>query len=358
MLATNASGSFASLFNVSYGADGQASTGALAYTLGIGVVGADSGLDDTLTGNSVFLFLSNGGTTITGKEGTSLADAGTGDTVFVISVNAATGVVTLDQQRAVIHTPDTGPDQAVTLADGVITLTATAKDGDLDTASRTENVGDRFIFKDDAPSITVEDASGTYAAGAARRLGSRPRQRRVQVAERDAGQLRDRRQRRRHRRRRAHQDGRLRLRGVDHGRLQRRRHRRDGRFHADLRSERRDLRPPGDDPAHDDHDLRHLAGVADRPAVRTRCRLCCSAAARREPTTSCSSASFRPRRYEAWPPSYERHPRPGGGRRATGPDRGADRGAVPAPEPDQPRDADERVHLGHRRQQQQPQRRE
>ena len=139
----------------------------MAYTLGIGVVGADSGLDDTLTGNSVFLFLSNGGTTITGKEGTSLADAGTGDTVFVISVNANTGVVTLDQQRAVIHTPDTGPDQAVTLADGVITLTATAKDGDLDTASRTENVGDRFTFKDDAPLLTVDDATGTYDAGAA-----------------------------------------------------------------------------------------------------------------------------------------------------------------------------------------------
>ena len=108
----------------------------MAYALGIGVVGADSGLDDTLTGNSVFLFLSNGGTTITGKEGTSLADAATGDTVFVISVDAATGVVTLDQQRAVIHTPDTGPDQAVTLADNVITLTATATDGDLDTASQ------------------------------------------------------------------------------------------------------------------------------------------------------------------------------------------------------------------------------
>ena len=53
-------------------------------------------------GNSVFLFLSADGTTITGKEGTDLADAGTGDTVFVISVNADTGVVALDQ-RACRH---------------------------------------------------------------------------------------------------------------------------------------------------------------------------------------------------------------------------------------------------------------
>ena len=154
-LGTNASGSFASLFNVAFGSDGPKDTDGVAgedadavtYALGIGVVGANSGLVDTATGNSVFLFLSADGTTITGKEGTDLADAGTGDTVFVISVNADTGVVALDQQRAVIHTPDTGPDQAVTLADEVITLTATATDGDLDTASKTENVGDRFTFE-------------------------------------------------------------------------------------------------------------------------------------------------------------------------------------------------------------------
>lgn len=54
----------------------------------------------------------------------------------------------------------------MTLADNVVTLTATAKDGDIDTASFTDNVGDRFTFKDDAPAITVNDATGTYDAGA------------------------------------------------------------------------------------------------------------------------------------------------------------------------------------------------
>ncbi|WP_299363920.1 DUF5801 repeats-in-toxin domain-containing protein [uncultured Paracoccus sp.] len=163
-LGTDDSGSFAGLFSVSYGADGQAATGPLTYALGIGVADANSGLVDTATGNSVFLFLSADGTTITGKEGTSLADAGTGtgtgtgDTVFVIGVNASTGVGSLDQQRAVMHSANTGPDEAVTLADGVITLSATAKDGDLDTASRTENVGDRFTFKDDAPTAGANTA--------------------------------------------------------------------------------------------------------------------------------------------------------------------------------------------------------
>jgi hypothetical protein len=173
-LGMDASGSFASLFNVAFGNDGPKDTDgvpgedadAVTFALGIGVVSADSGLIDTATGNSVFLFLSNDGTTITGKEGTDLADAGLGDTVFVITVNADTGVVTLDQQRAVVH-PTTDPDEAVTLADNVITLTAIAKDGDLDTASRTENVGDRFTFKDDGPTVTVENATGTYDAGAA-----------------------------------------------------------------------------------------------------------------------------------------------------------------------------------------------
>jgi hypothetical protein len=165
-LGTDALGSFASLFNVSYGADGPASTGALTYALGIGVASANSGLTDTATGNAVFMFLSPDGTTITGKAGTSLANAETGPTVFVITVNAATGDVTLDQQRAVVHPNASDPDDAVTLPDGAITMTATAKDGDGDTASRTESVGDRFTFKDDGPAVTVDDASGTYAAGA------------------------------------------------------------------------------------------------------------------------------------------------------------------------------------------------
>ena len=98
----------------------------------------------------------------------------TGDTVFVISVNADTGVVTLDQQRAVIHSPDTGPDQAVTLADDVITLTATATDGDTDTASKTEDVGDRFTFKDDAPTAGTNTAVQLDDETAQSTLGTPP----------------------------------------------------------------------------------------------------------------------------------------------------------------------------------------
>ncbi len=164
-LASDVTGSFANLFTVSYGADGAADTGALTYTLGIGVADANSGLIDTQSGDPVFLIVSLDGTTITGKAGANLLAAGSGPTVFQISV-AADGVVTLDQQRAVIHPNATNVDDPVSLADNVITLASAAKDGDLDTANRTENVGDRFTFRDDGPANSVDDANGTYTTGA------------------------------------------------------------------------------------------------------------------------------------------------------------------------------------------------
>lgn len=164
--ATNAQGDFSGLFVVSYGADGAAQTDALTYTLGIGTGGPDSGVVDTASGNAVFLFASEGGLTITGKAGTSLANAETGPVVFVITVDEDTGSVTLDQQRAVVHADDTDPDDSTILDDVVITLTATARDGDLDVATRTENIGNRFILKDDGPTNTVDNAVGNYADGA------------------------------------------------------------------------------------------------------------------------------------------------------------------------------------------------
>lgn len=165
-LTTNAQGDFSNQFTVSFGADGAAQAESLVYTLGIGAGGPNSGVLDTATGDAVFLFLSTDGTTITGKAGTSLANAETGPVVFEIAVDPDTGIVTFDQQRAILHPDDTDPDDAVTLADTLVTLTATATDGDLDVASRTENVGDRFILEDDGPAMTVGDAAGTYTAGA------------------------------------------------------------------------------------------------------------------------------------------------------------------------------------------------
>ena len=147
VLATNASASFADIFTTNYGADGA---GATAYTLG--VVAGPSGLVDTATGQAVNLLLN--GSVVEGRTAVS------NELVFTVTVNGS-GTVTLDQQRAVVHAPNSGPDQSTTLsAANLITLTATSTDGDGDTASATANIANALTFKDDSPSIDFA-ASGT-----------------------------------------------------------------------------------------------------------------------------------------------------------------------------------------------------
>jgi len=92
---------------------------------------------------------------------------------------AADGTVTLDQQRAVRHADANDPNDPVTLsAAKLITLTATARDFDGDTASASLNIAHRLVFKDDVGTLgtfvgtTIPNASGSvmgtfsYAPGA------------------------------------------------------------------------------------------------------------------------------------------------------------------------------------------------
>ncbi|VVP96292.1 hypothetical protein PS938_02053 [Pseudomonas fluorescens] len=141
VLATNDTQSFAANFNSAFGADGA---GTLTYALGV-VAGA-SGLIDTATGEAVNLSLN--GTVVEGRT------ALTSQLVFTVSV-AATGSVTLDQLRAVVHANTTNPDDSTSLtSDNLVTLTATKTDGDGDSALATLNIGQNLVFKDDGPSIT------------------------------------------------------------------------------------------------------------------------------------------------------------------------------------------------------------
>ncbi|WP_431122490.1 DUF5801 repeats-in-toxin domain-containing protein [Variovorax paradoxus] len=162
ILATNASANFADNFTSTpnYGADG-AGTVTSAYALSLKTSGADSGLDDVATGNSVFLFL-NGGV-VEGREGTDATDAASGDVVFTVSVSAA-GLVTLDQQRAIVHPNTTNPDDSKTLsaADLIVltrTDTITDSEGDQNTGSDFLNIGQALNFEDDGPSIVVADTA-------------------------------------------------------------------------------------------------------------------------------------------------------------------------------------------------------
>ncbi len=159
---------FSGLFEPDFGKDGpkdsdnndSPDSDAIKYTLGLNndIEGSDSGLKDTLTNDSVFLYFENGGKDIVG-----LAGGRTGDEVFRITVDANTGEVTLNQSRSVVHNDPDDHDEsegsAAKLANpNLITLTATITDGDLDTASDIKNIGDAFSFKDDGPSITQNEA--------------------------------------------------------------------------------------------------------------------------------------------------------------------------------------------------------
>ncbi|MCM8558382.1 beta strand repeat-containing protein [Sphingomicrobium sediminis] len=77
--------------------------------------------------------------------------------VFELTV-AADGDVTLDQQRAVSHTPDSGADQVVTLVgSNLIQLRATATDDDNDSVSKMVDITADLGFEDDGPTLVLAD---------------------------------------------------------------------------------------------------------------------------------------------------------------------------------------------------------
>src|SRR5690606_36686268 len=113
-----------------YGDDGAGTATSLSYSLSLdGAPGADSSADSY--GVSIFLYDIN--VVIVGSTATDQAGVTAGNTIFEISVDAATGVVTLTQHAEIDHTSlDPSPtgtpfeDHAELLADGLVNLTATA----------------------------------------------------------------------------------------------------------------------------------------------------------------------------------------------------------------------------------------
>lgn len=132
-----------------FGADGPGTT---AYELG--VTAGPSGLIDSLTGEPVILSIVGG--VVYGRTASH--------EVFRISVGPG-GLVTFDQSRAVLDTPDSGPDQALFLAgSNRITLTAIVTDGDGDTARTTADITGQFAIRDDAP-LAVHDEDNVARDG-------------------------------------------------------------------------------------------------------------------------------------------------------------------------------------------------
>ncbi len=151
--AVNATENFSGLFasTLDYGADGP---GSVSYALG--ATAGPSGLIDSLTGEGVTLSLVGG--VVYGRTATTALE------VFRISLGVG-GSVTFDQSRAIMHTPDTGPDQARSLTGtNLITLTATVTDGDGDTARSTADITGQFAIRDDAP-LAVNDEDNVARDG-------------------------------------------------------------------------------------------------------------------------------------------------------------------------------------------------
>ena len=157
-LSINDSANLSGLFSINHGADSVdainaiASTNATSYTLD---VNSASGLVDTATNENVVLSVNVDGTEIIG----SVNEGGNTVTVFTISMDSATGSVTLDQARSVKHemsTSDTYNSDDVSLNLNAVSIIATAVDGDGDEVTSIIAIGDRFSFLDDGPSIDTQ----------------------------------------------------------------------------------------------------------------------------------------------------------------------------------------------------------
>ncbi|WP_244064173.1 DUF5801 repeats-in-toxin domain-containing protein, partial [Bradyrhizobium sp. Ce-3] len=154
--------SFAGAFTVVSGADGQQS---LSYALSIAANGTATNLIDSASGLGVVLDQS--GNTISGYVTGHENQAAW--LVFTLTVDPATGNVTLTQDRAVheltASSPDTG--EGISLTGGLVTLTATVTDKDGDSASQNLDLSSHVTFHDDGPSITLTGKFGslnTYEA--------------------------------------------------------------------------------------------------------------------------------------------------------------------------------------------------
>ena len=117
-------------------------------TYSLGTVGGNSGLVDTLTGQTVVL--SKDGNDIVGT-----INSGT-TTVIRISVSAA-GVVTFTQSPAVEQANPASHDESIALAAtaNLITLTATVTDGDQDKGALTRDITSSFMIQDDGPTVAL-----------------------------------------------------------------------------------------------------------------------------------------------------------------------------------------------------------
>ncbi|MFC7407346.1 DUF5801 repeats-in-toxin domain-containing protein [Hydrogenophaga atypica] len=149
-------------FTVQYGADGAKAVDGTVYSFKLASNGADSGLVDMGTRQAVKLYTRPDGV-VEGRAGSE-----TGAVVFALTVNKATGEVSLDQQRAIKHDESGAGDEIKALAANQLSVVATATDGDGDIVSNESDLGGKLQFGDDGPTasniITAVGVANTFYA--------------------------------------------------------------------------------------------------------------------------------------------------------------------------------------------------
>jgi hypothetical protein len=145
----------------SYGSDGPADASARVYTLVLETPDA-TGLVDSLSGEDVVLTIDADSETVHGRtiDGDAL--------VFTVSVDAATGALTLTQYRAVMHDDPDDADESsapAMLAAGCLALGVTVTDGDGDEAYDEVALDGVIGFEDDGP-MAFQPEAATVGNGA------------------------------------------------------------------------------------------------------------------------------------------------------------------------------------------------
>ncbi|MDR5886678.1 DUF5801 repeats-in-toxin domain-containing protein [Vreelandella janggokensis] len=143
---------FSGYFDTDYGSDGA---GSAQYSMSIAEEGADTGLVDTESGETVKVKMEADGS-ITGY----FEDGSNEVPVFTMSVNE-NGVVTLDQVRAVSHplSGAVGASDPVNLSADTVFLNQEVFDSDGDSTTASIDVGGVVYFLDDGPTANDDTAS-------------------------------------------------------------------------------------------------------------------------------------------------------------------------------------------------------
>ncbi|TPK51724.1 DUF5801 repeats-in-toxin domain-containing protein, partial [Mesorhizobium sp. B2-5-2] len=136
-----------------FGADGPAVSGSTVYALS--VTNAVSGLAVTDGSLITLQTLANGVVVGVVQGGTF-----NGDAAFALSIDPATGKVTVEQYLSLHHSNASNPDDTVVLGSHSVAVSVTVTDGDGDTASASADVSGQISFDDDGPSLTISQPNG------------------------------------------------------------------------------------------------------------------------------------------------------------------------------------------------------